>query len=147
MKMSLVIALTMGCLVARADTLIDLGAIKLTLPAGYTHVALKGDDSVPGEIHVQQPKLKITYDVGLMAGAPPKLQNLEKGDLAALVYYEETKLNGIDCYFMAFRHSDGSGGRNFSLMIPRTGSFTVEVRSYEEMVAARSAFTKIKFSR
>jgi hypothetical protein len=133
--------------VARGDTVVETGVIRMTLPTGYMHVRLQGDDSVPGEIHVQQPKLKITYDIGLMASVTPRIQELDKGTLASLVYFEETQLNGIDCFFMCLKHSDGSGRRNLSLYIPRVGGFTVEVGSYQEMVLARSAFTKIKFAR
>ncbi len=81
-----------------------------------------------------------------MAGRPKKLKDTKPSDLASVAYYEETKLGGMECFFITIKHP-AQTTRTLTLMILGVDFFSVDVKSYEEMVEARRAIARIKFGK
>jgi hypothetical protein len=129
-------------------TIADIGTLRLTMPAGYRHERLRGMDSSVGVIHVTDPNLDIKYDVGPMAGTPRIPVKKKQADLAAMDYFEELNFDGIPAYLevVPTRGSE-TEGRLFLNFPAANAFFYIEIATPQAILAAKTAFLRIRFSR
>ena len=144
---SLLLVLALHPCPAFAETTVDRGSLKMTLPEGYEHKRIQGSDSIVGDILISKPKLKVRYDIFDMGGPPKALSERPEEERKSYIFSEESDRDGIAYQFFAVRIGRETDKCRLFLQIPKGyATFSVDLEKHSEIPAAREALLRIKFA-
>ena len=94
----------------------DRGGATIVCPKEYRHRALEGIDTHVGEIEIPAMDLKVSYDIGTLAGEPPSYESLVEGRSGRVLHAERESYEG-----------DWEGIDRFQLVCYRLGKDRVQL--------------------
>jgi hypothetical protein len=150
MKLAALLALLIP-LAARADVVIQIGELTITMPDGYRHTEKRGIDSAVGEI-VATSGIKIEYDIGRFGGCPQRLQEMTKEELANVLYFEDHPANAPIGFILVTKLPNSDPARPPAHAVQLSlgkgvGGFGLLVADAAKLAEARKALEALKITK
>jgi hypothetical protein len=132
--------------ICAAESVVDIGSFRLTLPDGYTNHDEHGMDSRTGYITIKDKLFKIEYDT-FDEGGPTTLSGFGEDMLDAMIYYELTQEDQVSACITASLRPNVPEKPIVTLWVRGLASFNIQTSDKAEVKDAVTVLRAIKVTK